>query len=277
MGVRAPKPVAPPPQAPAGAAPPAAGAPGGIFKLKRGQLLFSEGEASRAIYVLRNGMIRLYLKKGDSVIELDTVRSGQVLGELAFLDGMPRSASAEALTDCELLEISGPTFLEVLRKTPDWLKMLLKAVVGRLRSSNTRIRQLESASTAFDYSNTDGKRVSHYVFLSPSDALRLVVGCLAVGARSQKTEHGHELRIGLLNRYCQQILSIPAAKITSFIHILEKGGLVHSTGEDQHFLKSPELLEETIAYLNEENLLDPAKRHDLSHKGFAVMGMIARH
>src|SRR5690348_3714743 len=80
-----------------------------LVKLKKGQLLFSEGENSRAMYFLKSGMIRIFKKKGDSSIEIDTVHSGQVIGELAFLDGNPRSASGEALTDCELNEISGPT------------------------------------------------------------------------------------------------------------------------------------------------------------------------
>ena len=125
-------------------------------RLKKGELLFSEGENSRAMYFLKAGMIRLFKKKGDSNIEFDTVRSGQVLGELAFLDGNPRSASGEALTECELVEISGPTFQEVLARMPDWLKIMLKTVVGRLRTASTRIRQLEQASTAFDYSDKDG-------------------------------------------------------------------------------------------------------------------------
>src|SRR3954467_3009621 len=75
-------------------------------KLKKGELLFAEGENSRAMYYLKTGMIRIFKKKGDSQIEIDTVRSGQIIGELAFLDGNPRSASGEALTDCELMEVS---------------------------------------------------------------------------------------------------------------------------------------------------------------------------
>jgi len=51
--------------------------------------------------LVKTGMIRLFKKKGDSQIELDTIHSGQVVGELAFLDGNPRSASGEALTDCD--------------------------------------------------------------------------------------------------------------------------------------------------------------------------------
>ena len=61
-------------------------------------------------------MIRLFTRRGNTNIEIDTIRPGQILGELAFLDGNPRSLSGEALTECELVEISGPTFVDVLSK-----------------------------------------------------------------------------------------------------------------------------------------------------------------
>src|SRR3954469_11463229 len=118
---------------PAQKPPPAgAAAPGPqTRRLKKGETLFAEGENSRAMYYVKSGMIRIFKKKGDSSIEIDTIRSGQILGELAFMDGNPRSASGEALTDCELTEISGPTFQAVFNQMPEWLKILLKTIVGR--------------------------------------------------------------------------------------------------------------------------------------------------
>src|SRR4051812_22223696 len=110
------------------------------IQLKKGELLFSEGEKSRAMFLVKSGAIRLFAKRGTSDVEIETIRSGRLLGELAFLDGNPRSVSGEALTDCELVEVSGPTFVEVLHKTPDWLKILLKTIVQRLRAATARIR-----------------------------------------------------------------------------------------------------------------------------------------
>jgi CRP/FNR family cyclic AMP-dependent transcriptional regulator len=249
-------------------------------RLKKGELLFAEGENSRAMYLIKSGMIRLFKKKGDSAIELDTVRSGQILGELAFLDGNPRSASAEALTDCELSEISGQAFTAVLTQMPEWLKILLKTVVGRLRTASTRIRQLESASTAFDYSDKDGGRAAHYVYLSPTDTLKIATGILLVASRNgAKSEAGIEVRIGLLQRYSNQIMGVPVAKITTFIDILTQAGtMVTTEGDDAKvLLKDPDFLEQAIAYFNEENLLEPSKRHDLSPRGFFIMSLIAKH
>lgn len=250
-------------------------------KLKKGELLFAEGENSRAMYFVKAGMIRLYKKKGDTNIELDTIHTGQVLGELAFLDGNPRSASAEALTDCELIEISGPAFQEVLARIPDWLKIMMKAIVGRLRTASTRIRQLESASTAYDYSDKSGKRSPHYVYLSPSDVLKIASGLLLVASRNPvPCAEGTEIRVGLLQRYVNQIMGIPVAKITTLLDVLAQNNILSigdASNSGKVVLKDIDFLEQVITYLNEENLLEPNKRHDISLRGFLVMSLIAKH
>ena len=249
-------------------------------RLKKGELLFAEGENSRAMYFLKSGMIRIFKKKGDSNIEIDTIHSGQVVGEMAFLDGNPRSASGEALTDCDLVEVSGPTFQDVLTRMPDWLKILLKTVVGRLSTASTRIRQLESASTSFDYSSKDGKRSSVYMYLSPIEVLKLASALLLVAARNGTTTGGGtNIRVGLLQRYANQIMGVPVAKITTFMDVLEQCGITTIHNEDNAskvVLDDIDFLEQMITYFNEENLVEPAKRHDVSLRGFLIMSLIAK-
>lgn len=282
MALPAQKPGAPAAQRPAqpGARPAAAVQGPQPRRLKKGEILFAEGENSRAMYLLKSGMIRLYKKKGDANIELATVHAGEVIGELAFLDGNPRSASAEALTECNMVEISGPTFQAVLAGMPDWLKILLKAVVGRLRTASTRIRQLETASTAYD-TDKDGKRAAHYIYLSPLDVLKIASAILLVGSRNGiQGGSGIEVRVGLLQRYGNQVMGVPVAKITTLIDVLAQVGVMSLSDEDMAAkvtLRDADFLEQMIAYLNEENLLEPAKRHDITLKGFMIMSMIAKH
>ncbi len=250
-------------------------------RLKKGELLFSEGENSRAMYFLKSGMIRLYKKKGDSVIELDTVHSGQVLGELAFLDGNPRSASGEALTDCELTEVSGSMFQETLGRMPEWLKILLRTVVGRLRTASTRIRQLETASTAYDYSEKDGKRSAHYVYLSTIDVMKIGTGLLLVAARngtpSAAVPGAMEIKIALVNRYVNNIIGVPVAKITSLLDVFTEAGITAASDDSGKVLvKDIAFLEQLISYLNDQNLMEPAKRHELSARGFTIMSLMAK-
>jgi CRP-like cAMP-binding protein len=257
--------------------------------LKKGELIFSEGEGSRSMYLLQNGMIRIFKKKGDASIELDIIRSGQVLGELAFLDGNPRSASGEALMDCEIVEISGPTFQAVLGQMPDWLKILLKTIVGRLRSASTRIRQLETASTAMDYSEINskgGKRSTAYVYLGALDVLKTLTGFLLIASRHGKASadgKGIEMRMGMTTRYVNQIMSVPEAKITSMTDALFQAGILtlqenpSNPADSKTLLSDIQFLDQLITYLNDENLCDPGKRHDITPRGFHIMSLVNKH
>jgi CRP/FNR family cyclic AMP-dependent transcriptional regulator len=249
-------------------------------RLKKGEILFNEGETSKAMYFIKAGMIRVFKKKGDSSIEIDTIHAGQVIGELAFLDGNPRSASAEALTEVEVSEVSGPTFQAVLVKMPEWLKILLKAVVGRLRTASTRIRQLEQASTAFDY-DKDGKRGQSYVYLSPHDSLKIASAILLVAGRNAtKAADGIECKMPQLQRYFFNIMGVPFAKATAYFDILQQCDLVVAKEADLNshiYLKDGDLLEKYINYQVEENLAEPSKRHDMTARTFFIMNLIAKH
>lgn len=253
-----------------------------IRRLKKGELLFQEGENSRAMYFLRTGMIRIYKKKGDSFIEIDTVHKGSVLGELAFLDGNPRSASGEALVECELMEISGPTFQAVLGNMPEWLKILLKTIVGRLRTAGTRIRQLEQASTAYS-SDKDGKRSAQYTYLPPTEVLKIASSMLLVASRNGKPlpEGGFEVKMPLLNRYANQIMGVPTAKVATLIDIFAECGVLKNESmdpaKDRIVILDLVFLEQIIQYMNEEYLLEPSKRHDISVRGLFIMGALLKH
>jgi len=255
--------------------------------LKKGDLLFAEGDNSKSMYLIKRGVLRLFKKKGDSSIEIGTIHSGEILGELAFLDGMPRSASAEGLTDCTLVEISSDKFSATLKSLPDWLKLLLKTVVGRLRAASTKIRQLEQASTAIDYNKGSGKN-TYYVYISVPDFLKTGAAIMLVGSfhgsgakfPDGKPMAGKEIRVSLLQRYANQMMGVPVSKITSILDILTAAKIV-SLGDEETgsnvVLKDIEFLEQFLNYLTEENLKEPSKRHDLSKKGFLIMSFIQKH
>ena len=232
------------------------------------------------MYFVKTGLIRIFKKKGSASIEIDTIHTGQILGELAFLDGQPRSASGEALTDCQLVEISGSAFSQTLGSMPDWLKILLKTVVGRLRTAGNRIRQLESASTSFSYNERDGKRTQQYVFVSPGEVLKVFSAILLVASRNgESTSGGVQIRVGLLQRYANQIMQVPVAKMTTLLDVLTQVGAISidpEKGMSEVIVTDLDFLERGVNYLNEQNLVDPSKRSDISLKAFVIMSMMAK-
>jgi CRP/FNR family transcriptional regulator, cyclic AMP receptor protein len=101
-----------------------------------GQVVFTEGEPSDHLYVVREGRVRVLMRSahGEQVI-LSVLGPGDTLGELSIIDGEPRSASVEALTAAQLVALRAADVLAVLRAEPD----LLMAVAAQLAAMVRRL------------------------------------------------------------------------------------------------------------------------------------------
>jgi hypothetical protein len=114
--------------------------------------------------------------------------------------------------------------------------------------------------------------------LSPHDVLKISTAILVVGSRAKKKgPEGAEMPQYLLSRYCNQVLGVPVAKLTAFLDVLQGAGIVKNLDTGDAYLKDSDFLESFINYLNDENMLEPSKRHDISIRGFLIMSLIAKH
>jgi CRP/FNR family transcriptional regulator len=106
----------------------------------RGARVFHEGDESDACYVIRSGEVRVTREHSDGrAIALATLGSGEIVGELAMLDGEVRSASVEALTDVELLAIAARDMRALLERNPEITAKLVIALTRRVRETNERV------------------------------------------------------------------------------------------------------------------------------------------
>jgi CRP/FNR family cyclic AMP-dependent transcriptional regulator len=78
---------------------------GGVKTLKKGEILFREGDPSDAMYVIKKGRIAITKAKGTKEIVLAELVPGEMLGEMAFFDDKPRSAGAKASVDAEVIAL----------------------------------------------------------------------------------------------------------------------------------------------------------------------------
>ncbi|MEM7351552.1 MAG: MFS transporter [Acidobacteriota bacterium] len=95
-----------------------------------GEVLFAEGDEGDTLYVLLEGAVRVYSGEG---IDLTTFGAGDYFGELALLDGQPRSASVQATEACKLFVIERREFLTLLSDSPLMLGDLLVNLSGKIR------------------------------------------------------------------------------------------------------------------------------------------------
>lgn len=93
--------------------------------------LVIEGEAGDALFVVLEGDVAV--QRGG--VEIDRSGPGSYFGELAVLDGQPRSATVTALTDVKVAVIGIRMFRTMLREFPDLAEQMLIAMAGELREA----------------------------------------------------------------------------------------------------------------------------------------------
>jgi CRP-like cAMP-binding protein len=103
--------------------------------------IFHFGDAGSSMMGVMIGTVRISLPgwKGKNLILAD-LPAGEFFGELALLDGKPRSASATALTKCELLVLERRNFLPFLERSPCF--NLMRLLCGRIRKTDERMSEI---------------------------------------------------------------------------------------------------------------------------------------
>ncbi|MDX1575506.1 MAG: cyclic nucleotide-binding domain-containing protein [Kiloniellales bacterium] len=112
-------------------------------------LIFREGEASDAAYLIVSGSVRIVKGYGtDKPKELAVVGAGEYVGEMGAIDNLPRSASAVAQGTVVCAPVTPAEFMDMLRKNPDEAIDLLKILFERLRAANRRLAEIEQAGAS---------------------------------------------------------------------------------------------------------------------------------
>ncbi|MEQ8347830.1 MAG: cyclic nucleotide-binding domain-containing protein [Sneathiellaceae bacterium] len=99
------------------------------------QDIFSEGENGDVMYFVERGEVRIWTGRPPNDRTLSTIGSGGFFGEMALIDGKPRSANATACGDVEIRAIPGTTLRRKLHNADPFVKALVRILVENLRST----------------------------------------------------------------------------------------------------------------------------------------------
>lgn len=106
-------------------------------KLARNEVLFEQGDASSALYVVQDGRIAIAMESGDGRESvLAVLEEGALFGELPLFDDEPRSADARALTDSTVIELDYEPVRTMLGDRPELLWVIVRLLVSRLRTTD---------------------------------------------------------------------------------------------------------------------------------------------
>jgi len=105
-------------------------------------ILFEQGEESDGLYVVASGILRIYLTAADGrEATINLLEDGEVIGEIAIIDGLPRSAGVAALTEAKLVFIPREPFLELLDSSTKLARQIILMLCERLRAANAQVDQ----------------------------------------------------------------------------------------------------------------------------------------
>lgn len=99
-----------------------------------GQVIFREGEEGHVMYVVLEGRVSLQING----VQVEELEAGGMLGEMALIDSIPRSATAIALTDCKLVPIDEKRFGFLVQQTPRFALQVMRVLADRLRRTDAR-------------------------------------------------------------------------------------------------------------------------------------------
>lgn len=143
--------------------------------VRRGEILFREGELGDRMWVIASGKVKLGHSAPDGRENLLAVLGpGEIVGELSLYDPGPRTATATVLAPSSLLELEHPQLLALLDRHPQLSRQLLLSLAQRLRKTNNALADLvfsdvpgRVAKALLDLAGRfgrpvpDGLRVSH--------------------------------------------------------------------------------------------------------------------
>jgi CRP-like cAMP-binding protein len=111
-----------------------------VVSLPGGAVLFGEGDPGSAMYVLLEGSAAVTMRGNP----LEILKPGSIVGELSMLDGSPRSATVLTRSPCRFVAIEPDEFDLLIRETPGFARLVMRAMADRLRRTNERVQ------TAYD-------------------------------------------------------------------------------------------------------------------------------
>lgn len=243
----------------------------GMRTFKPGEVLFKENDPATSLYIIQKGQIRLYRPKGRGFVDLAILRSGEVIGEMAYFDekSRRRSCSAAAIVSTDVIEISFVAFAKTMQGLNPWFKTIINTLADRLRKTNEKVKELESNSVGFG----KGGKVSDYVFFHTTDIMRaLSTMYLVFSTHGEKLETGEiQVHMNKLKFYLFDVFNVSEIKYEEFLNILKEEHFIEVAKDEDGLpknlrMRDPDQFRLISMFLNQQKLLEDEKKIKVSVK-----------
>lgn len=136
-------------------------------KLRKGEVLFRFGEVGTSMVVIEEGKIEISVpvENQNKEMQISVLHEGEFVGELALIDGLPRTATARAGEACRVQEMKREDFVRFLLERPLVAISMMSEMGKRLRATNELVQSLASKNVNEEIEEqlTFGERVADKV------------------------------------------------------------------------------------------------------------------
>jgi CRP/FNR family transcriptional regulator, cyclic AMP receptor protein len=188
---------------------------------KRGQVIFHQDDPGASVHVIESGRIKVVLASPDGEeLLLRVLGEGELFGELALLDGRPRSATVIALEDTVTHVLERSSFLDFLRNHPDAALDLCRALAELIRRLTEQVE---------DLALLDVPRRLERKLLELADA------------PGESTPQGVRIDVRLTQSELASMIGTSRASVNHYRAALEARGIIRRDGQ-RIILRRPEAL-----------------------------------
>ena len=113
-----------------------------------GQIMIQQGDRNRDLIFLTKGRVKVLTSPEGVDLVLNHVDAPHILGEIAFLSGLPRTATVMAKTDVKAFVLRYDHFRDLFGQFPEWLHPLLSSFTSGIKSLHYQIAELERQAQA---------------------------------------------------------------------------------------------------------------------------------
>jgi len=113
------------------------------LELATGDVVATEGEPGDALFVILSGELQVVKRSRTTDVPIAVVGPGEIVGEMSIFEAQPRNASVRAVEAARVIRIEREAILTILRTRPSATLSMLRTMMGRLRETESMLRERE--------------------------------------------------------------------------------------------------------------------------------------
>ncbi|MEA3286210.1 MAG: cyclic nucleotide-binding domain-containing protein [Candidatus Marinimicrobia bacterium] len=113
-------------------------------EFEEGEIIFKEHDPGSSMFIIQSGAVEVSSIKNNQKVVYAHLKTGAIFGEMALIDGQPRSATVTSLRKTRCIEMSRMLFQKHLDGLPPWMTSFFQILAERLREANKKADTLNT-------------------------------------------------------------------------------------------------------------------------------------